>query len=210
MILVEFDPRSQWYAASLTIAAQWLRTEGKVTYYSTSPPEKIRSQLKQLGLKTQEFEEQEKLKIIDCYAVQLGQRSRERYALDSLKVADLSIQFAREMHSPPDPDRLRISDNFSTTARFNDEKAWVEFLLSRAFPSASLRKETAIRAFIRGVHSEWAYKQLEAASDGVVEFRLDEEGDEPRNLISTMRNIAFDGRWHKLKVGENFEVTLEK
>ncbi len=65
---------------------------------------------------------------------------------------------------------------------------------------------------VRGVHSDWVYKQLQLAADSVIDFKLDELSDPPRNLISVrnLRDVGFDGRWHPLKISENFEVTLEK
>jgi hypothetical protein len=52
----------------------------------------------------------------------------------------------------------------------------------------------------------------EAAYDGIIDFKLDESVDPPKNLIRlrSIRNTGFDGRWHALKIGENFEVTLAK
>jgi len=52
---------------------------------------------------------------------------------------------------------------------------------------------------------------LEAADDGVVDFKLDESTDPPTNMmrIKNIRNVSFDGRWHQLKISENFEVTLK-
>jgi KaiC/GvpD/RAD55 family RecA-like ATPase len=70
-----------------------------------------------------------------------------------------------------------------------------------------------LTGIIRGIHSDWAYKNKEASVDGIVDFKLDESGEVPRNLIRirSMRNVGFDGRWHQLRVNdENFEVTLEK
>ncbi len=65
---------------------------------------------------------------------------------------------------------------------------------------------------MRGVHSEWAYKTLEAANDAVIDFRIKEVNDETRSLIRirSMRTVHFDSRWHRLEIGENFEVFLEK
>ena len=75
-----------------------------------------------------------------------------------------------------------------------------------------MQKLIGIRGIAKGVHSEWAYKQLETAADGIIDFRLDEAVDPPQNLIRlrSMRNVGFDGRWHLIKIGETFEVTLEK
>ena len=65
---------------------------------------------------------------------------------------------------------------------------------------------------IRGIHNDWVYRQLEDAADGVVDFKIDEVGEETRDVlrIRGMRNVAFDRRWHSLKIGENLEVSLEK
>ena len=64
---------------------------------------------------------------------------------------------------------------------------------------------------MRGVHSEAVYKKWEGASDAVVDFRLNESSDPSQNLmrIRSMRDVGLDGRWHKLKICENFEVMLE-
>lgn len=220
-LLVEFDAASQWYNASITIAAGWLKTGGRVSYnVESQPPDNIRRQLKRLGLDTDKLEKEEegierteKLRIWDWYAIQLGQKSKEKLAADSLKAADMSIQYSKvEMRRPPAPDRLVINDNASAIARFNDEKSWVELSLTRGgLAYARLRQITVIHSIMRGVHSEWAYKTLEGAAEGVIDFKLDETADPPRNLmrIRSMRNIGFDGRWRTLKVAENFEITLE-
>lgn len=213
-LLVEFDPASQWYNASLAIAAGWLKSGGRIWYFVNSqPPDNIRKRLTSLGVPVEELEREDKLRIHDVFTATLGQKSKEKYAAESLKVQELSIQFSREdMRGPPEPDLIRIAENASTVARFNDEKAWVEFLLTRGLPAGSMQKLIGIRGIAKGVHSEWAYKQLETAADGIIDFRLDESADPPQNLIRlrSMRNVGFDGRWHVIKVAENFEVTLEK
>lgn len=95
-ILVEFDPASQWYNTSLTIAAGWLRTGGNVLYYVyTRPPDSIRTRLSRFGLNLEQLEKEEKLSIFDWYTATLGQKSKEDDAVDSLKVADLSIRYAK-------------------------------------------------------------------------------------------------------------------
>lgn len=50
-LLVEYDPASQWYNASLTIMAGWLKTGGTGTYHTyAQPPDDVRSQLRRLGV----------------------------------------------------------------------------------------------------------------------------------------------------------------
>ncbi|MGA2627498.1 MAG: ATPase domain-containing protein [Candidatus Bathyarchaeia archaeon] len=214
-ILVEFDSASQWYNASVTIAAGWLRTGGSVGFVAMSlPPDELRSQIRQLGLNTEELEQTERLSITDAYSASIGQKSKEKFAVQSLKVTDLSLYIGRESMSDPSPapEFLTIADNISILDRFNAEKNWVEMYLTRPIPMAKARQITNLNGIIGGIHSDWAYKQLEAAVDGIIDFKLDATSDPPQNLIRirNMRKVGFDGRWNRLKTEENFEVTLEK
>lgn len=214
--LVEFDSASQWYNASYTISAGWLRQGGKVDYWiAAQPPEKMRSQLRRLGItNVEELEESGKLEIWDCYTCQLGRKSAEKLALESLKVADLSIWWSKMQVSgrPPDPSMLRIFDDLTILDRFNDEKSWVELVLTRLVPVSFLRKETGIRGVMRGVGDERVYSRLEGAFDAIVDFKVEEAGKETRNVmrIRSMRTVPYDSDWHKLKIAPNFEIAFDK
>lgn len=212
-VLVEFTGASQWHNAALTITKGWIMSGGKVSYSAfTEPPGTLRSQLQAIGLEVEEVERGDKLRIHDFYSATLGQTSKEKYAHDSLKIHDLSIEFSRlTMRESPQPEWLRVVDNEpSTLVRFNDERAVVEFLLTRHFPSHGLRKSTAVFGLLRGVHSPSMYEQLEAASEGIIDFKLDESTDPAQDLfrIRNMRSVQFDGRWHRLTRAKNSEITL--
>ena len=60
------------------------------------------------------------------------------------------------------------------------------------------------------VHSDWVYKQLEASPDNVVDFKLEQTSEDTKDLIRirSMRNVHFDRKWHELRTGENFDVSL--
>jgi KaiC/GvpD/RAD55 family RecA-like ATPase len=212
-ILVEFPGASQWYNVSLLIVAEWLRSGGSVSFnvFAQSPDE-ARRKLGRLELDVTQLEGADRLRIFDWYTASLGQRSKEKNKIDSLKVPDLSIRFSSEiMHEPPQPDWMRMADNVSMLARFNDERNWVEFMLTRLFPGHRVRRSTAVVGCAKGIHSGWVYEQLEAAVDGIVDFKLEESGGEVVNFmrIRSMREIGFESRWHPLKIGENLELTLE-
>jgi KaiC/GvpD/RAD55 family RecA-like ATPase len=199
------------------MAAGWLRTGGKVSYLADAhPPDDVRERLKALGLNPEELEKADQLWITDAYTAgtTIGQKSKERFHIDSLKVADLSIWIAKEVsHEAPDPDFLIIDDNTSVLDRFNEEENWVELLLSRILPMAKARQITQLTSIMAGgVHTKWAYKQLEAAVDGIVDFKVDEQAEEARDVmrIRSMVNVGFDRRWHALETLENFQVKLEK
>jgi KaiC/GvpD/RAD55 family RecA-like ATPase len=223
-ILVEFDPASQWFNASFTIVAGWIRTGGVGSYnvYEQSH-ENARLQLKRLGLDVATLETAETLRIMDWYTIQLGQKSKEKYPATWLKVADLSIQVSRAML--PDtgslypgtgyrlgPDVLRVSDDESVLLRFNDEKSFIDYWRTRDLPVAAARKSTAIMGAVKGVYSDFVYRSMEASVDGIIDFKLEEEGKTTRDLmrIRSMRSLRFDREWHELKIADNLEVTLER
>ncbi|MGP8070014.1 MAG: RAD55 family ATPase [Candidatus Bathyarchaeia archaeon] len=218
-LLVVYDATSQWYRVSLNIAREWLRAGGDVGYnVAAQRPDNIRSQLEKLGLSVKELEAGGKLEIWDWYSATLGQKPKDALVgASSLKAADLSISIAQDELKPAMageayPEYLRIWDNSSVLARFNEDKAWVEFLLTRIFPSGSYTKSTLLVGLIRGVHSEWVYGQLEDAADGVIDCKLEEIGEETSDVlrIRSMRNVGYDRKWHRLNIGENLEVTIEK
>jgi len=213
-ILVEFDPASQWFNASLTIAAGWVKTGGSVNYVTLSQsPEDIRSHLSLFGLPVEELEGNDRLWIYDLYSASTGRKSKEKYFPESLKVADMSLSVARDSIAElPSPDFMVINDNGSILDRFNDERNWVEFYLTRPITMGKSRHLTQLMGFMSGVHSSWAYKQLEVAVDGIVDLKIEEQAGEIKNLmrIRSMRGVGYDSRWYSLRIGDNFEVTLEK
>jgi KaiC/GvpD/RAD55 family RecA-like ATPase len=221
-LLVEYDPASQWYNASLTIAAGWIQTGGRVAYnVSTRPPDSIRSQLSNFELNIDELERTEKLEMHDWYTLTLGQKPKETdWIPSSLKAADLSPQIfgtkpltSEEIRAQGfGPDLLIIWDDASFLERFNDTKSWIELLITRYMARTQPTKSSLVFGVAKGIHPEWAYKRLETASEGIIDIKVDETGEELRSLvrIRSMRSVGFDARWHRLKIGENFEVTLEK
>jgi KaiC/GvpD/RAD55 family RecA-like ATPase len=59
---------------------------------------------------------------------------------------------------------------------------------------------TTIVGAVRSIHSDWAYKTLEAAYDVIIDLKLEEVGEDTRVLmrIRDVRNVGFDSRWHRL------------
>jgi len=217
-IFVEYDPDSQWYNTSLTIAAGWIKSGGVASYNAYDhPPESVRLQLKRLGLDVEELEKEEKLRIWDWYTIQLGKKSQEKYAMPSLKVSDLSIDYSRtvipDTRSGNRPLSLRVMDDALVLLRFNDERSYIDFWRTRLVPTTGLNSNsTALPSAPKGVYPEYIYKTFEVTADGIIDLKLEEEGKTTRDLIRirNMRNVHFDREWHELKIGENFEVRLER
>lgn len=158
------------------------------------------------------------LALNDWYTVTIGRKPSDEESPPSLKVADLSIDWAKGekdisvWFEQAGPTFLRILDNVSCLARFNDEKAWVEFVITRLIPRATKWNQVTIIGLMRGLHSDWVYKNLEGTVDGVIDFRLEEASGETQDLmrIRSMRSVGFDRKWHQLSIAANSEVTLGK
>lgn len=213
-ILVEFDATSQWYNASISMGAGWIKSRGILAYNVTAQsPGRVRERFRDIHLNPEPLESAGTLRIFDWYTATLGHKSEERLAQNSLRIADLSIQFSKgELPGPPIPDVLGITDNASVLARFNDEKAWVEFALTRAIPSSHTRQSTSIDGILNGVHSDWASRQMEAAYDGVVDFKLEEDSKRTRDImrIRSLRDLTHDRNWHELRISKNLAVSIVK
>jgi KaiC/GvpD/RAD55 family RecA-like ATPase len=141
----------------------------------------------------------------------------EPRVFNSLKVTDLSIDWMKgeksygSLYEGPGSPVLRILDNISCLSRFNAEKDWVEFVITRILPRATRWNQVTLVGLTAGLHSDWVYKTLEGVADGVVDFRLEETAKETRDLmrIRSIRGVGFDRMWHGLTIGEKSEITIE-
>jgi len=201
------------------MAAGWAKQGGDVGYNGfVQSPDSTRTQLARLGMNVAELEQGDRLRMYDWYTPTLGRKSKERYGIDSLKVADQSIEFRLtedDLKGPAESEwfeSIRLADNFSTLARFNEEKSWVEFMLTRVLPIGPVKKSTLIFGIMKGVHSEWAYKQLEGSVDGIIEFKLNETAGTLMDVVQirTMRNVHYNREMAELKIQGNFEVALKR
>ena len=198
-------------------------------HVSALPPDRVRNQLERLGVvginELEGTTPRPRLAVNDWYEAAIGRTVEDSFAEEhkiftSLKVADLSIEWgqwmigeksSRNPYQQPGAPVLRILDNLSCLSRFNDEKAWVEFVIRRILPRATTWHQVTFIGLTAGLHSDWVYKTLEGVADGVIDFKLKETSEEALDLmrIRTMRGVSFDRRWHSLKISESSEITLE-
>lgn len=166
-----------------------------------------------------DLERKGRFAITDGYNPKLGRMPFEvSWNMYSLQVPNEQLDKAFDpsrfhtFETPPEQ-FLRIVDSVSPLYRGNDEKTWVEFVLNRMIPYAHLTNSTLIAGVTRGIHPDSTYKLLEAEADGVIEVRLRKTEEDDRGSfigIKSMRDVLFDSRWHRLRVGDKFKVTLEK
>jgi KaiC/GvpD/RAD55 family RecA-like ATPase len=234
MLLVEFDPESQWFSVATTIAARFYETKHHVGYLAMGrPPEEVKRSLTGLGVNVSDGEKTGLLAIEDWYSASLSGGRVEHAGKDrlfestesglrvlSLKVADLSVEWLKSSRSAPHPvydivdfwpaGSLIIVESFSSILRFNEEKAFVEWIESRVNPAERKRQSITIQGFVRGIHSDQLYKLMENASDGVIDIRVQERGEETKNVlrVRSLKGQPHDTKWHEIVIESNGEVTL--
>jgi KaiC/GvpD/RAD55 family RecA-like ATPase len=236
MLLVEFDPESQWFSVAVTIAARFCRPDQRVCYLAMERSlEDVKDTFAALGVDVTTAIKNGYLVVEDWYSATLtGGRTSEPAGAQasifepiegglrvrSLKIADLSLEWLRTSKSgaraPYDivefwPEgSLIVAESFSGILRFNEEKAFVEWMESRVNPEERKRRSITIQGLVRGIHSDWLYKRMESASDGIIDLRVMEREEETKNLIRvrSLKGQPHDSRWHEIEIKSNGEAIL--
>ena len=220
-LLVEFESDSAWYEASLTIVAQALRSGHKALYHTFQhPPADVEHDLRKFGLDLTKLQGDGLFQILDSLAVQTGGLNpigQEDPIAKSLKIPDLSIsaaQFIRKGREEGIPEEekwwVHVDDNTAIITRYNSENTVLDFWRTRHFPFSRLLQETTIYSILKGTVSETFLSQLEAISDGIIDFKCEDKEGEVVQLfrVRRMRGRRFNSRWQRLNVSETGEVTV--
>ncbi len=226
-LLVEFEPQSIWYEASLTIAAHALSSGIRTDYHTFQHiPNEVIDALTRLGADVKKLEEEDLLRITDSYTAQAGLSASYKpersgytdtagrpYGIQSLKLSDWSIAVAQKIkagYAEADKRRLHIDDNTSILARYNKENEIIDFWRTRAIPQARAQELAFLHAVVTGVASDAFYRQFESLADGIIEFKSQEKEGHIEHLVRvrTMRGRTYDSQWHELQLLDNGEVKL--
>jgi len=170
VFLVEFDPESQWLAVATTMTAGYLREGGHASYLAqVRPPETIRENMLALGVDISTASKEGRFTVDDYYSATLtggrldggeGPSIFERIdggvRLRSLKVADLSVELLKDMRQGPEsggvwedwpPGALTVAESMSQMLRFNEEKPFLEWAISREHQGARKAKRIYLGAY---------------------------------------------------------------
>jgi len=229
---VEFDPDSQWLAVATTITAKLLLAGGHVSYSAfLRSPETVRESLLALGVEISKATSESRFVVDDFHTATLAggrlegggasviERIEGGTRYRSLKISDLSVELLKDMKQGPEsgllwenwpPGALSMLDSLSQMLRFNEEKPFLEWVISRNNPGMRRTKRVTFLGFVRGIHSESFYKRLESDVDGVIELRVTERDQEWKNLlcIRSLKGQRHDARWHEIEIKPNGEATL--
>lgn len=221
--LVEFEPQSLWFEASLTLCAQALRMGIRTDYHVfTHLPEEIRTKLTRLGLDVPKLESDETFRIVDSYSVQTGKGPAKRVGktttldwvdLKSMSMNDWNFSTSSILKTDvPEVDKRRfhIDDNTSVLVQFNDEKSVAEHFRTHTVPFARHLQLAAIHSVATGIFSDSFYRQFEAFCDGIVDVRALEVGGRMSNSmrVRMVRGEKSDSAWKQLELRSSGEVVL--
>jgi KaiC/GvpD/RAD55 family RecA-like ATPase len=224
ILLAEFEADSIWYDASLSIAAQALKDGIKTDYHTFQrDPNEIGRAIEKFGLDVPRLQEEGLFRILDSYTLQTKLAEPQRpptlgkffqTTAQSLNLSDWGIAAVQEVKSAPELEkrRLHIDDDTSVLLQYNPEKAAIDYMRTRGVPGARALGIVFLLSTVLKVHSEAFYKQFESLCDGIIEFKKEDSGGTRNDLVrvKAMRGRKYDRQWHRLMIGDNFEVTLEK
>jgi KaiC/GvpD/RAD55 family RecA-like ATPase len=224
--LVEFDSNSLWYETSLTISAHALKAGVRTQYHTfMHVPNEVRQELQKLGSNVKKLESEDRFRLIDSYTGLTGLpiqpeppstlTGRPRISLNDpsfLEKYTASIAtLVREGSPDIDKGWLHIDDNTSIINRYFKEQDVLNIFQTRVFQLTRILDLSVFHSVVSGVWSESYYKQFEAQSDGVIDFKVEEDGGQLENYVRvrSIRGKACDSRWRHLHLSATGEVILD-
>jgi KaiC/GvpD/RAD55 family RecA-like ATPase len=224
--LVEFEPNSLWYEASLTVAAHALRSGVRTQYHTFMHiPREVRQGLRNIGSDLKKLESEDKFRLIDSYTSLTGLpiqpepadlTGRHRLSINDpsyLEHYTENIVALLEKGAPENDKRwLHLDDNTSIFNRYFKEQDVLNIFQTRVFQLTRLLELSAFHSVVAGVWSESFYKQFEAQCDGVIDFKAEEAEGQLENYVRvrSIRGKSCDSRWRHLRLESNGEVVLDK
>src|SRR6266699_321148 len=166
-------------------------------------PAKIRSGMRSLGLETEPYESKEALKFVDSYSAEAGQPSQEKFFVSSSgDLTSLGVKITSAMLTPGEGASLYF-DSLTPLAPRSKSESIVSFAQT---VGAKVRGSGGKVFFTVGSSlDELILRQLEEASDCIIQMEAFEEGGQRRRRMRVVkfRNRRFHEGWVTFTVEEN-------
>jgi KaiC/GvpD/RAD55 family RecA-like ATPase len=220
--VVEFDPDSFWYEASLTMTAQALRQDTRVEYHTFQHlPGDVRKYLSDQRLSVDKLELKGSFRIWDTYTRLTGLDLPAEPSVGGMRweiqkpsfLSDLTEDMAKMLREGvPEGEKrwLHIDDDTSVLNRFVKEQEVINVWQTRIAPYVRARELISFHSLMRGLASEGFYKQFEASCDGIIDFKTEEEKREIERFarVRSLRGKNCDSRWRRLRLLDDGQVEL--
>jgi len=221
--LVEFEPDSPWYEASLTIAAHALRQGIKTEYHTFRHiPGEIKTALGRLGIDIAKKEHESLFRILDTYTLTIGLGTPETgpergvhhqtSSFDVEKWGRSILDLLKEGVAETEKRWLHLDDDTSVLNQYTNENTFIDAWRMKGIPYARTRELVQFPSLLRGASSDAVQAKFEAIADGIIDFKTREEKGEMKHYVRvrTIRNGTCDSRWKRLQVLDNGEVKLDR
>ncbi|MEM2474147.1 MAG: RAD55 family ATPase [Candidatus Bathyarchaeia archaeon] len=149
-------------------------------------PDEVREFMLELGFNPSLFERENKLVFIDCYSIQVGVKSKEKYSEDPLNFSNLSIVISKVLKELSSP--IVIFDSLSTLLQKGGIRSSLEFLRSL---SGKIKDSKAL-CFItlnRKAFHPAILAACEEIADGVIEMKIEEIEGKVENYIRIFKML---------------------
>ncbi len=221
--LVEFEPDSPWFEASLTIAAHALRQGVKTEYHTFRHiPSEIKTALVRLGVNIAKLEQDGLFRVLDTYTLTTGLGTPESprgtqvpFQVKSFDVKAWSsgiMDVIKEGVSDEEKRWLHLDDDTSVLNQYGDENTFIDIWRTRGIPYARARELVQLPSLLRGAASDAVFVKFESFADGIIDFKSREEKGEMKHYVRvrTIRGGVCDSQWKRLQVRDNGEVRLDR
>jgi class 3 adenylate cyclase len=218
--LVEFEPSSPWYEASVTIAARSVQSGLKTEYHSFHRSiVDVKEALADLGVSVDRETKRGMLRLIDSYTPAPGQgkgRPLGRAGFLANSAPDVG-RWAKSIKQqiaagfePRERRWIHIDDNTSLLLQFTDEDSMLNGWRTVFIPWGRARELITINGFVKGVASEAFYRKNEALYDGVFDLVTNEKEGKLEHYIRARRvpGESIDSRWKPVRLRPRGEVVI--
>ncbi|HZW84456.1 MAG TPA: hypothetical protein VFE91_00955 [Nitrososphaerales archaeon] len=218
--LVEFEPNSLWYEASLTIAAEAIKHGTKTEYHVFQhTPGEVRAALKEMGVDLEKFEKKGLFRTVDTYTPTTPLTERAEGSSEPLlsgRVPDAekwSEAIKKKMKAGFEEEEkrwLHVDDNEAVLLQFSDEEYVINGYRTTFVPMTKARELLVLHALLRGVASDSFYRKRESMVDAVIDIKAVEEGRRLEHYVRlrALRGAKFDSSWRRIELFEKNRVRL--
>lgn len=189
-------------------AHETVASNGKVFWITTEElPSTLRSIMGRFGWKIDEFESDERFRIIDAVsATRLGMSENMGRGVLGLDPTGMLIVITEQLRRISDPGSERlliIVDSISRLLLSCETKSVIDFVSCLSSRLENYRA-VGIATLAEGAHDEKILNSVIFSSNGTLRFKTNETGRERDRLfrIETMRGRKHDGSWKNYRISD--------
>ncbi len=195
-------------------AYETILSNGRVLWITTEElPSSLRSSMSRFGWKTDQFEAEEKFRIIDAVsAARLGLSENLGRGVLGLDPTGMLIVITDQLRRVDSENEklLIIVDSISRLLLSCDTKSVIDFVSCLSSRLENYRT-VGIATLAEGAHDERILNSVIFSSSGTLRFRANESGTERSRQfrIETMRGQKHDGGWKNYRISDRgFEIDV--